>query len=550
LQNGEVAAKDREDRNQPDPGREESGSMNSLGVLTLLAAGLQLTVPSYALRLVHRFGAQRVGWFIVTAFFSLAVLHAVKPPRAFPAGPRIEAASNLVFIAASVLLLVGMGHVETLCKERLKEQAREEKRRREWEADIQEQSAQLSQANQRLAHELASREHWEQELRESLDQFRLLFAENPQPMWILDPRTGGFLEVNQAALRQYGFTREEFLGLSLLDLVHGQPRNIGADAGEPERRSLSHRRKDQTVIEVETQARDIKFGARPARLVVATDVSARQRRDRESLEHQRVKIVSQVAGGVAHHFNNLLTIVSCEANLLLRNQTDLRALKALNQICDAVKRAGGLTGQLMAVAAREPMQAKNVDLNAVLRKLDPMLRRLTGERIRFRTECGATVPFILADPRLLERVIVSLVLNSRDAMPNGGHLTLSTTAIRADSRMNNLRAGVNAGVYARLSVRDTGHGISPEIQARLFEPFFTTHDVGRGFGLGLASVQGTVRQHGGWVEYTTDPCSGSEFQVYLPSAVAEDLPAHPPACEATFLLAEPEDSVRSVACVG
>src|SRR6516162_389660 len=99
--------------------------MNSFGVLTFLAAGLQLTVPSYALRLVHRFGAQRVGWFIVTAFFSLAVLHAVKTPKAFPEGPRFETASNLVFIAASVLLLVGMGHVETLCKERLKEQARE-----------------------------------------------------------------------------------------------------------------------------------------------------------------------------------------------------------------------------------------------------------------------------------------------------------------------------------------------------------------------------------------------------------------------------------------
>jgi PAS domain S-box-containing protein len=519
--------------------------MNSFGVLTFLAAGLQLTVPSYALRLVHRFGAQRVGWFIVTAFFSLALLHAVKPAKAFPAGPRFEAASNLVFIAASVLLLVGMGHVETLCKERLKERAREEKRRREWEADIQEQTAQLSEANQRLTHELASREHQEQELRESLSQFQLLFAENPQPMWILDPRTGGFLEVNQAALRQYGFTREEFLRLSLLDLVQGQSSGTGAGnpaepgAGRPERPSLSHRRKDQTLIEVEARAQDIKFGARPARLVVATDVSARQRRDRESLEHQRVKVVSQVAGGVAHHFNNLLTIVSCEANLLLRNQTDLKALKALNQICDAVKRAGGLTGQLMAVAAREPMQAKNVDLNTVLRKLDPMLRRLTGERIRFHTECGATVPLILADPRLLERVIVSLVLNSREAMPNGGHLRLSTSAIRLDGRMNNLRAGLKPGVYARLSVRDTGCGISPEIQERLFEPFFTTHDVGQGFGLGLASVQGTVRQHGGWIEYTTDPSRGTEFQVYLPSAVAED-----------SLLVEPDHIARSAVCAG
>src|SRR5215510_13789103 len=190
--------------------------MNGLGFFNLFAGVLQLIVPSYGLRLVRRFGAHRVGWFRVAAFASLAALHLVEPLRPLSnSGLRLD----LVFAFASGLLLIGMSHLETLLSERQDAKREEQRLEREVELQVKEKTADLTSANEELVKEIARREQKEKALRESEAQYRFLFTENPEPMWIFDLRTFRFLAVNHAAVRQYGFSNEEFTGMTARDLV-------------------------------------------------------------------------------------------------------------------------------------------------------------------------------------------------------------------------------------------------------------------------------------------------------------------------------------------
>src|SRR5947209_4693046 len=189
--------------------------MTGFGVWSVLAACLQLIVPSYAWRLVRRFGSQRVGWFITIAFSSLALLYMLRPAGVAGLATRYE----IVFVVASLLLLIGMGHVETLCSLTQSSEKEAERRRSEAQAAVKGQTAELAHANEVLRQEIAERDQRERMLKESEAQYRFLFAENPQPMWIFDLRSHRFLAVNQAALRHYGYTREEFMALKPTELL-------------------------------------------------------------------------------------------------------------------------------------------------------------------------------------------------------------------------------------------------------------------------------------------------------------------------------------------
>jgi len=525
----------------------------------LIGGVLQLTVPSYALRLVRRYGAERVGWFVVIAFASLALLHLVGPMNPGGGAKGWDATPHLYFAIGSVLLLIGMGHIETVVSVRERANGFEQALRCH-PASKAEESSELARAIEQLTSEIARRDHLEKALRESEAQYRLVFTENPQPMWIFDVRSSRFLAANNAALRQYGFTPEESSALTVRDLLPGSA--VGkflqyvaeCCTGTESRGHWQHLRKDGTPIEVEISATDITYAGVPARLVLAEDIGERRRREAQSRQAGRMELIGRVASGLADHFNNTLTVVQGHASVLLKKTNDPAMVRQLNQISAAASRAAALAGRLLMAGGRHPVKPEPLDLNQLIRSQSLTLQRLVGERINLEKNYGGFLAPTLADRYLVEYVLINLILNARDAMPNGGSIAISTATLRLEESQVRGSVEARAGEFVRLTVSDTGCGLTPEVQTRLFEPFVTTG--GKGMGLGLAGVCGAVRQLSGWIEYSTDLGVGTEFRVYLPSAPAAEVLARTqvkaaaPVAKGTILLVEPDEKVRALArCV-
>jgi PAS domain S-box-containing protein len=497
--------------------------MNGIGVLNLLAGALQLTIPSYALRLVRRFGAKRVGWFLVSAFSLLGLLHLLEPMK--PSGSIAASAHTLdiIYAIGSMLLLVGMAHVETLISERSTAARKEEELHRKFERAAEQRVESLIEANQQLSQEVARRRENERALAESEAQYRFLFMENPQPMWIVDLRSSRCLAVNKAALVQHGFEQDEFIERGLRGVVSEQAAaRLEQDMARPChgvecRGRWPFLRKDGAELEIELTVADVKFCECPARLVMARDVSLQRRQELQLLANKRIETVAQIAGGVAQHFSNIFSVVSGNAGFLLEKEVHPEYAAKLNQIATSGQRGASLTRQLQA-AGGAAVSLEPLHLNALLQQNTPLLRRLAGTAITLKQTHGTNLPLVMGDARILESVLVSLVLNARDAMPNGGTLTITTRAARINDEYSEQHPEAKPGEYVCLSVHDTGHGMKPEVQARVFEPFFTTKEPGKATGLGLAAVFGEVRQHQGWIECHSRVDVGTEFKVFLPSA--------------------------------
>jgi two-component system, cell cycle sensor histidine kinase and response regulator CckA len=272
-----------------------------------------------------------------------------------------------------------------------------------------------------------------------------------------------------------------------------------------------------------------------------------------TLQSQKLEALGRLAGGVAHDFNNLLTVILGYAELLGRHGSDEYSREVGGEIYKAGERAAALTRQLLAFSRNQVLQPVVLDLNALVKNLDIMLRRLIGEDIVLTHALHPDPVWVKADPGQLEQVLTNLVLNARDAMPKGGQLLLSTSEVPA-SRYGAV-ARANRG-FATLTVKDTGEGMDETIQKRLFEPFFTTKEIGKGTGLGLATVYGIVHQSGGRIEVESASGRGSTFRVYLPltePAVKAPAPDAEPRVEVTgdsketILLVEDEDSLRHLA---
>ncbi len=234
---------------------------------------------------------------------------------------------------------------------------------------------------------------------------------------------------------------------------------------------------------------------------------------------QKLESVGRLAAGIAHDFNNLLTVIQGYAECLLtRTPGDAYSAAALKQISLASQRAASLTRQLLTFSRKQVLQPQILDLNALLKNLLKMIDRVVGEPIRVEHECASHLPCIQADAGMIEQVTMNLVVNSRDAMPNGGTLRISTTAVQFDAEDLARNAQARLGSFVCLTVSDTGCGMDAKTLERIFEPFFTTKPVGKGTGLGLATVYGIVDQHKGWLEVTSHPGQGTTFKVYFPAA--------------------------------
>jgi PAS domain S-box-containing protein len=346
-------------------------------------------------------------------------------------------------------------------------------------------------------------------------------------MWVYDVEGLAFLAVNAAAVAHYGWSEEEFLRMTLRDI---RPPEEAAQLDERVRslgdrpatsRGWRHRTRTGRIIDADIYSLPVTFRDRPARLVLALDVTERRVLETELAQAQRLEAVGRLAGGIAHDFNNLLTTMASGLDLL---EADLAGGPAragdaradLRTVRDAVGRAGDLTRKLLALARRQVLRLDLHQPNALVRAVAPLLRTLAGSGIHLEFRLAADLPPIRGDATQVEQMILNLAVNAKDAMPAGGRMTL-TTERRALEAADAARLELPVGLYVELALSDTGMGISPEVAERVFEPFFTTKPVGKGTGLGLATVHGIMRQHGGAVTLQTSVGAGSRFGLLFPA---------------------------------
>jgi len=401
----------------------------------------------------------------------------------------------------------------------------------------------------------------EEALRKSESMFRLLFSHTPLPMWVFDIETLRFLQVNEAATKQYGFSENEFRRMTF--------RDIHPDANEPSFAKLveewkqdgrhhgnwRHKHKDGKSFEVDVVSHKLEYAGRAVRLVVAQDVSERQLLEQQLRQAQKMEAIGRLAGGVAHDFNNLLMVIKGHTELLL----DVLPLadhvtRKVEQIDRSADRATALTRQLLAFSRMQVLQPRPMNLNAVVDEMGNLLPRLIGEDIELVVRSSSDLGTIRADASQMEQIIMNLAVNARDAMPSGGKLIIETQNIELDHYYREAHPIVQPGRYVLLSVSDTGTGMDAETQARIFEPFFTTKEQGKGTGLGLATVYGVVKQSGGFIWVYSELGKGTTFKIYLPrvdEAAAAPVPAFAPSQvlrgTETVLLTEDEQDVREVA---
>jgi len=396
-------------------------------------------------------------------------------------------------------------------------------------------------------------------LRESEERYRMLFENNPHPMWVYDVGSLRFLAVNAAAVAHYGYSREEFLGMTIADIRPEDDRDAlrarvaAAAPGLDKAGVWRHRRKDGSLVEVEISSHSVTFGAQSARLVLASDVTERRRLEQQLRQAQKMEAVGRLAGGVAHDFNNILGVIMGYGDILSRRLPRGDALAGkVAEIVRAAERAAALTRQLLAFSRQQVLQPRVLDLNVVMGEMDKMLRRLIGENIELKTRLQEQLGSVMADPGQMEQVIMNLAVNARDAMPQGGSLLLETRDVELDESYVRLHPSARSGPHVMLAVSDTGCGMDPETMARIFEPFFTTKLQGKGTGLGLSTVYGIVDQSGGSIEVYSEPGRGTTFKIYLPRVEgrAEHTAAmeqtSPPTGSETVLLVEDEEALRGM----
>jgi two-component system, cell cycle sensor histidine kinase and response regulator CckA len=338
----------------------------------------------------------------------------------------------------------------------------------------------------------------------SEDCYRLLFDHHPQPMAVFEPSTLRFLDVNEAAVALYGYSKAEFLTMTVRDLSFW-PANANAGEVGEEPVIIKHARKDRTPIDAEISTRELLLPGMtmPVRLLAIRDQTDRLRAETERRileaqfrQAQKLEPVRRLAGGIAHDFNNLLTILLGYAEWLeTREGLDPRSAEAAREIHHASESASVLVRQLLAFSRREAVRPRIVNLNEALTDMHQVLRRIIGEDIELRTIAGAKEATVTIDPGQLEQIVLNLVVNAREAMPDGGTLTLETQNVVRDD-----------GAYVRLSVRDSGAGMN--------------EDVGKGTGLGLAAIYGIVSQQRGAMTIDAQEGTGTCFKIDLPYAPA------------------------------
>ena len=374
---------------------------------------------------------------------------------------------------------------------------------------------------------------------------------------------GTIVSWNAGAECVYGYSASEVLGRPRSVLIPpDQPDDLPAMIGtlkrgeRIQRYETVHMRKGGQKIDVSLTMSPVKDASEEilGAAAITRDISDRKLLERQLHQAQKMEAIGQLSGGIAHDFNNLLTIINGSCELL---EPELPQKASLRRNCEQIRKAGeraaSLTRQLLAFSRQQVLEPRILDLNVVVLDVEKMLNRLIGEDIELKTSLRPNLGSVKADRGQIEQVIMNLVVNARDAMPNGGRLTIETENIDVDEAFALRHRPQQPGPYVRLSVRDTGIGMDAETQARIFEPFFTTKEVGKGTGLGLSTVYGVIRQSGGYIWVDSELGHGTTFDVYLPlvrERVLDEKPSSaadaPSGGTETILLVEDEEVLREL----
>ena len=346
-------------------------------------------------------------------------------------------------------------------------------------------------------------------LRDSEEHHRLLFEMSPLPTLVIDVATRQFVDVNEAAIVHYGYSREELLTRQLDDLwLPGDAAErlveFSQGLGAVKRcAALRHRKRDGTVIDVEIATHELQRAGRTVRMSVISDVTERRALEAKLRQAQKIEAIGQLASGIAHDFNNVLSVILSFASLTAEQLPEGSATREdVDEIAHAAQRGSLLTQQLLAFSRREEPKIAVLDVNSTILRLAKMVRRTMATSIDLVTELAPDAGTVLADQSQFEQVVLNLVLNARDAMPDGGKLAIRTARASNDQ--------------VALHVSDSGIGMSDHTKEHLFEPFFTTKPAGEGTGLGLANVFGIVQQTGGKIAVESAVGRGTTFTVHLP----------------------------------
>jgi PAS domain S-box-containing protein len=412
-----------------------------------------------------------------------------------------------------------------------------------------------------IDRELRERQRAEESARASERNYRLLFESSPIPMCICDVETGTILEANGAAVAAYAQTRDELLAARVVDLARpaeqGMVNELLAETKPAERLGPFHLvGKNEAEIEVRITSYGVSFRDRPARFMLLEDVGERERFERRLRQTQRLESLGQLAGGVAHDFNNVLAVIGGFAQEVTRQiaEPDERESgrwrdiqESVAQIEQATESGTRLTRQLLAFARQEDVRPTVLDVNEVALQLTPMLRHAVGGRVQLDVALGDDLWPVEIDRGQLEQVFLNLAVNARDAMPEGGNLTIDTGNTEVDEAYAASRPGVAEGRYVRLRVSDTGTGMDDTTIQHAFEPFYTTKETGT--GLGLATVYGIITQAGGRAQIYSEAGYGTTFTALLPAVESAAAAEEARAVEATggretVLVVEDEDAVR------
>jgi len=401
------------------------------------------------------------------------------------------------------------------------------------------------------------------EIRDARDFLQSITENSPDAIITTDGR-GRVTYFSRGAEAMFGYSAEEMIGTLVADLYPG---------GREEARSVKRRldeegllrnyesgflAKDGRRVEISASISVLRdaSGAAVGTLGLLKDIAERRQLEEQLRQSQKMDAIGRLAGGIAHDFNNLLTVIAGRAQMILAR---LRPEEPIHRDATLVRttadRAAALTQQLLAFSRKQVLQPQVLDLNAVMTAMEPMLSRLIGEDIELAVVPAAGLDRVKADPGQIEQVIVNLVVNSRDAMPQGGRLTIETANVELDEAYARRHVSVPAGHYVMLAVSDSGSGMDEQTRSRVFEPFFTTKEPGKGTGLGLATVYGIVKQSGGDIRLYSEVGTGTTFKIYLPRVAemaslpdpAAAVSATAPRGDETVLLVEDEPEVRDLA---
>ena len=421
----------------------------------------------------------------------------------------------------------------------------------------------LRQANAGLCKEIDDRRRVEKALGTSEERYRELFENASDIVYTLD-LAGRITSLNKAGEQATGYTRAEALTMDIKQIVAPedlqQVRKMMKQGNDRRGGSPTYDfkivTKDGRPLVLEVSARPIVQDGKPVGMQgIARDVTERKQLEAQFRQAQKMEAVGRLAGGVAHDFNNLLMVVRGYSELSLARLGPHESLRTnLEEIQKAADRAASLTQQLLAFSRQQVLQPKVLDLNTVVTDAEKMLRRLIGEDIEVVAELAPELGPVMSDPGRIEQIILNLAVNGRDAMPQGGRLTLKTSNVTLDEAFARGHVGARPGPHVLLAVSDTGTGMDAETRSHVFEPFFTTKGVDKGTGLGLSTVYGIVKQSGGFIRVDSAPGRGTTFEIYLPLvekvAAGEEIPsallAPPPGGTETILVVEDELSVRKL----